>query len=1291
MTDANEPARPPRVVTFSYGPGDVGPDLTEVVDVTGGRTSFAYDADHRMTRMRLPNQYDPAVPIESDPEVVANVYDPTGRVIAQSDPLGRTTTFDYSAVPGSTKVTEPPTEDAAGNPVSHVSLDTYENGLLVSQTIGYGTSQAATWTREYEGATLGCTKVTDPNDQAWTSTFDAAGNRTSSTDPLLRKTTWSFTAKNLVATVVDPRGNQPGADPELWTTTFSYDDAGCGCNLLRRSRPLLDDTGSAVIAAQVVELRYGERGNHPTDLTTVVDPLSKEWRTDYDEFGYPAVVTDPLGHVTKATFDRWGRKLSETAPRGNLTSTPDPAFTSEFAFAQDNRVLATSMPNPPGAPITTAATYDANRNLGSFTDGNGNTTNYDYDAADQARFVRRADGTTLETRYWPDGSLEAQVDGSGAATRYFPDPFGRPATVIDPLGRATVYRYDPAGNRTSKQDHGGDCRSVPKHGCTTYGYDVANQMTSITYSDATTPDVTDIAYDANGARRSMTEVSKASPAQTSTSTWRWDSLDRLVSSTDTNGATVGYSHDLRDAVKTIAYPGGDKVVTRAYDDAGRWTSVTDWRGNTSTFAYDEDRNLTSAAASSASVFDYFSYDNAGRMDSAALEKWVVSSRGGGLEPLTSLDYGRDGAGQVTSVAATGLPADDHGFGYTALNQLATDSAAPDPYRYDGADNLTQRADGKVQVFDAANQLTAASGISVVGAGGAADTTSSSLTAPLPADLAASDQILVAATLPASRDASTPSGYVPVGSWSSGTESTDAKVQVFRRTATGGETAATVSFRQKYAKSLNVVVYRGVDPTSPIDAAPVAATAAGATEVTSPSVTTTAMADRLVMVMAAASAPTAGAWTPPTSMTRRGAQQSAGSAISAAVADTVVPLAGPAGAQHAAFTPAANLVGVALALKPATSTTFTYDSRGNRTTGPGGTSLTYDQANRLVGAGTTTYGYDGGGLRMRKTTDTGGGTASTVNFVWDQSGALPLLLADGDTTYIYGPGGLPVAGISATGEATFYHHDQLGSTRALTDSSGAVLATFTYDAYGQLQGRTGSATTPFGFAGEYSDAETGFVYLRARYYDPATGQFLSRDPLIDVTQDPYGYTGNNPINRTDPTGENWLSDRASEAVSAAGNALDSVAPVVRNVASGTNFVFSTCAAFVKNAVCSGGAAISAGVQAAAGTYMYARGDLSRRELALDYLNVATSTLGYKLDKGAASLSAAASSIRADRASRIAWSSNISGGFGRLRTATTLPMAWRASGLQFSSNLFHAGSVLMNGIGLGASSGSYLAGC
>lgn len=88
---------------------------------------------------------------------------------------------------------------------------------------------------------------------------------------------------------------------------------------------------------------------------------------------------------------------------------------------------------------------------------------------------------------------------------------------------------------------------------------------------------------------------------------------------------------------------------------------------------------------------------------------------------------------------------------------------------------------------------------------------------------------------------------------------------------------------------------------------------------------------------------------------------------------------------------------------------------------------------------------------------------------------------------------------------------------MTTFSGTVDATYTFDAYGRQIGKTGTASTPLGFAGEYTDAESGLLYLRARYLDPTTGQFLTSDPLVAVTGSPYGYTMGNPLNGLDPSG------------------------------------------------------------------------------------------------------------------------------------------------------------------------------
>jgi RHS repeat-associated protein len=196
--------------------------------------------------------------------------------------------------------------------------------------------------------------------------------------------------------------------------------------------------------------------------------------------------------------------------------------------------------------------------------------------------------------------------------------------------------------------------------------------------------------------------------------------------------------------------------------------------------------------------------------------------------------------------------------------------------------------------------------------------------------------------------------------------------------------------------------------------------------------------------------------------------------------------------------------------------YGYDKQGNRATitpsGGTSTTLSYDQANRLTAYGSTaTYTYDGDGLRASKTVG-----ASTKAFTWDQSGELPLLLADGGDFYVYGENGTPIEKISGT-TITYLHQDQQGSTRLLTDASGAITGTYNYAPFGQTTSHTGSATSTLQYDGQYTDAESGFQYLRARYYDPGTAQFLSRDPLVSLTQAPYSYAAENPLNGSDPTG------------------------------------------------------------------------------------------------------------------------------------------------------------------------------
>jgi RHS repeat-associated protein len=97
-----------------------------------------------------------------------------------------------------------------------------------------------------------------------------------------------------------------------------------------------------------------------------------------------------------------------------------------------------------------------------------------------------------------------------------------------------------------------------------------------------------------------------------------------------------------------------------------------------------------------------------------------------------------------------------------------------------------------------------------------------------------------------------------------------------------------------------------------------------------------------------------------------------------------------------------------------------------------------------------------------------------------------------------------------------HHDQQGSTRLLTGSTGTVTGKCTYGAYGAPTCE-GTTTTPLGYDGQYTSSDTGLVYMRARVYDPATAQFLTVDPMLGITGAPYNYANDNPLNHGDASG------------------------------------------------------------------------------------------------------------------------------------------------------------------------------
>jgi RHS repeat-associated protein len=113
---------------------------------------------------------------------------------------------------------------------------------------------------------------------------------------------------------------------------------------------------------------------------------------------------------------------------------------------------------------------------------------------------------------------------------------------------------------------------------------------------------------------------------------------------------------------------------------------------------------------------------------------------------------------------------------------------------------------------------------------------------------------------------------------------------------------------------------------------------------------------------------------------------------------------------------------------------------------------------------------------------------------------------------------------------------------MTDDSGSNLLegfvlSSSFSAYGERLSHTGTADSAIAYTGNWTDAITGLVYLRARDFDPRTGQFLTVDPALDRTHQPYAYVANDPLLLTDPTGLEFWADFGNNAFAFGAGLLD----------------------------------------------------------------------------------------------------------------------------------------------------------
>ncbi len=208
---------------------------------------------------------------------------------------------------------------------------------------------------------------------------------------------------------------------------------------------------------------------------------------------------------------------------------------------------------------------------------------------------------------------------------------------------------------------------------------------------------------------------------------------------------------------------------------------------------------------------------------------------------------------------------------------------------------------------------------------------------------------------------------------------------------------------------------------------------------------------------------------------------------------------------------------------------TYDANGN-VLSTGGMTYAYDSENHMTSATgngkVVTMVYDAFGNRVSKTVN-GVTTQYLVEDDVNPTG-LPQVLEEVQNgvavrTYTYGLQRISESQMaSGTWTTSFYGYDGAGSVRQLTNSAGAVTDEYEYDAFGNSYTTQGTTPNNYLYRGEQFDSDLGLYYLRARYYNPQTGRFVSRDPEDGNPIDPaslhkYLYANGDPVNGIDPMG------------------------------------------------------------------------------------------------------------------------------------------------------------------------------
>ncbi len=1084
-----------------------GSKVASQTDPEGRKLVFAYEtlhttitneATHSVTDERFTSQGEPLSITHGSGSPEASTqsysYDEAGDVLTVTDGNGHTTKYGYDAASNRTSETNADGDEAKWTydsthdvvttttpkgETTTIKRDEHGNAESVSRPAPASATQTTKYTYDSHG---NLTSVEDSLKRVWKYEYDAKGDRTGETDPEGDERSWSYNEDSQETSTVAPRGNVKGGEPAKYTTRIERDAQG---------RPL---TLTEPLGEAAYNLQFGSAGTAAGQLNTplamATDPSGNLWVVDsmnnrLQKFSANGSFIEAIGfgvsdekpeyeictsgcHIgiagTGSGQFHAPRGIAINQSTGNIyvadsANNRIEEFSSSASYVTSFGTLGSGLGN---LKSPNGMTIDSSGNLWVADSQNNRIEEFSATGTPESVFGKEGSGNG-ELKSPQDIEISAgklivadwgnnRIEEFSTKGEYL-GQFGTPGSANGEFSNPARIAVDPLNGDLYVSDNLNSRVQVFNSAGAFLG-----KFGSLGKGAGQFESLKSVAISATGtvytADAGNERVEQWVGVSGAMTSYTYDANGNLETQTDPNGHTTTYVYDHDNEPTEVKEPDG-AITKTAYDGAGQVESQTDGNKHTTKYVRDVLEQVTE-------VVDPLGRKTIKRYDLAGNLAKLTDAKG------RTTTYVYDPANRLTEVSYSDgeTPTVKYEYDKDGDRTKMTDGTGTTTHTYDQLDRLEETKDGHGDKagyeYDLANEQT-----KITYPNGKAVTRAYDSTGRLHS---VGDWLGHSTTFSYDPDSDLTTTTFPTGTSNVDEyayNDTDQMSAV--KMMNGSEALASLAYGRDGDGQVTNTITEGLPGEE--------ATAYG--------------------------------YDANSRLTKAGA---ASYEYDAANNPTKTP-------------GSTNTYNEADELTAGSGATYAYNEVGERTTttptsGPA-TSYGYDQAGNLTSVsrskeGSTpaiedAYAYNGEGLRASQT------ISGTTNYLtWDVTEDLPLIMNDGSNSYIYGPNAMPIEQVSAGGTVTYLHHDQAGSTRLVTGTTGTVEGKCTYGAYG---GATceGTATTPLEYDGQYTSPDTGLVYLRARTYDPATGQFLSVDPAGAITRAPYTYAGNNPLNGRDNRG------------------------------------------------------------------------------------------------------------------------------------------------------------------------------